>query len=163
MVQRRRSLAFTLVELLISVSVISIILSMVMPVLSHARTGARTVKCLGQLRQLGAAWQLYADDYRGYCMPQVWFKAKPPVYWWGANGDPADYEAGLVYPYIEMEAGLNNVFDCPEQPWGSYIPQGAARGPTKVFYFADHDDVIACLMSGNHSTLEPRDAAGNQD
>ena len=128
-----RSVAFTLVELLVVISIISILMSLVMPVLGRARGAARTAHCSSNLRNLGAAWELYSDDYRGYCMPQVWFRTSPPTYWWGSNGDPADYTVGFIYPYLEQAAGLDNAFDCPEQPWGSYIPQGAARGPTTTY------------------------------
>ena len=116
-----------------AVSVIGILMTMVMPALGYARRSARTVHCSNNLRNLAQGWQLYADDHRGFCMPQVWFAASPSLYWWGANGDPADHSAGLLAPYLDAHAGLDNTFDCPEQPWGSYIPQGAARGPTTTY------------------------------
>ena len=128
-----RRLAFTLIELMIVISVISVLLSLAAPVLGRARTAARTAQCGNNLRNLGAAWQIYADDYRDYCMPMAWYAASPTLYWWGTNGSPSDYSAGLLAPYVETEAGLDNVFDCPEQPWGSYVPQGVAQGPTTTY------------------------------
>ena len=130
---RMRRDGFTLIELMVAISVISILMTLVMPALGRARSVARSVHCSSNLRQLASAWQLYGDDYRGYCMPQVWYRASPPIFWWGANGNPADYEVGFLRPYLEEAAGIDNVFDCPEQPWGSYIPQGAARGPTTTY------------------------------
>ena len=131
---------FTLVELMIAMSVISMMVGMLLPVLARARASARGVHCTGNLRQLGQAWQMYADDHRGYCMPQVWFAARPFVYWWGAYSDPPDYTKGFLYPYIvgsdehaSPSAQVDGVFDCPEQPWGSYIPQGAGRHPTTTY------------------------------
>jgi len=144
--RRRRLPAFTLVELLVAISVISVLVTLVMPGLSRARAAARTIQCLNNLRHLGAAWTLYADEHRGYCMPQVWFFHSPPLYWWGTNGNPANYQAGLLFPYLDVEAGLDNVFDCPEQPWGSYIPQGAARGPTTTYGY--NGLYLAPLASG---------------
>ncbi|MFP4057121.1 MAG: DUF1559 domain-containing protein [Candidatus Brocadiia bacterium] len=124
---------FTLIELLISISVISILASLLMPTLGRARSEGRRLTCINNLKQLGYAWQAYADDHMGLCMPQVWSADRPPVYWWGANGDPPDYSVGLIYPYLEIKAGIDNVFDCPEQPWGTYVPQGAARAPTTTY------------------------------
>lgn len=120
-------------ELLVAVSVISILMSLVLPALGAARRTARATKCSHNLRNLGQGWQIYADDFRDYAMPQVWFAARPAIYWWGANGEPADHSVGLLAPYLGQEAGLDNAFDCPEQPWGSYIPQGLARGPTTTY------------------------------
>lgn len=114
---------------------------MVTPVVNFARGTARVNHCLGNLRQLGYAWQLYADSHRTYCMPQVWMQANPPIYWWGTNGKPPDYTLGLLYPYLPSEVRVDDIYDCPEQPWGSYIPQGVSRQPTSTYgynglYFA---------------------------
>jgi prepilin-type N-terminal cleavage/methylation domain-containing protein/prepilin-type processing-associated H-X9-DG protein len=129
----RRRAAFTLVELLISISVISVLVSLLMPVLGRARSFARSIKCSSQLQQLGAGWQMYGDGHAGYCMPQVWFRASPWIYWWGTYTNPPDYTAGLLAPYVDTTAGADGLFDCPEQPWGSYIPQGASRNPTTTY------------------------------
>jgi prepilin-type N-terminal cleavage/methylation domain-containing protein len=136
----RKRAAFTLIELMIVISVISVLLGMLSPVVGRARGLARTVRCTENLRQLGAAWQLYADENRGYCMPQVWFLARPYIYWWGVYSDPPDYTRGLLYPYIvgdsttaDNRPQMDDVFDCPEQPWGSYVPQGVGRWPTTTY------------------------------
>lgn len=140
MTQRRAAIGFTLVELLVVISVISILMTIVTPVLGLARAAARAVKCSNNLRQLGAAWQLYADENRGHCMPQVWFGTRPYIYWWGAYSDPPDYTQGLLYHFLAGEERgaapdpqIDNVFDCPEQPWGTYVPQGAGRHPTTTY------------------------------
>jgi prepilin-type N-terminal cleavage/methylation domain-containing protein len=52
---------FTLIELLVVITIIGILLSVVLPSLSHARTRAQATQCLSQLRTLGQFTQMYAD------------------------------------------------------------------------------------------------------
>ena len=56
---------FTLVELLVVVSIIAILASLLLPALSGARGRADGISCLGNARQLTFAWQLYANDFNG--------------------------------------------------------------------------------------------------
>lgn len=53
---------FTLVELLVSVAIVGLLLALLLPLLSHARTSSQTVSCLSNLRQVMFAFQLYASD-----------------------------------------------------------------------------------------------------
>ncbi len=58
--------AFTLIEMLVVIAVISLLTAVLMPVLARARREGKAVMCLSNLRQLGIAAQLYADDNDGY-------------------------------------------------------------------------------------------------
>lgn len=59
------STAFTLLELLVTVAIIGILAALLLPALSGAKSRARLVECLGNKRQLGLAWLMYADDHAG--------------------------------------------------------------------------------------------------
>jgi len=62
---------FTLIELLIVIAIISILASLLMPVLRMAMESTYSVHCLGNLRQIGAGIDLYASDY-GNMLPTTW-------------------------------------------------------------------------------------------
>lgn len=61
-----RKNTFTLIELLVVISLIAIIASMLLPALSKTRARGRSIHCISNLKQLGFAYQMYADDFKGF-------------------------------------------------------------------------------------------------
>lgn len=57
-----RRAAFTLVELLVVISVVSLLIALLLPALSLARETAMSVNCLSQMRQIGLGLRLYLND-----------------------------------------------------------------------------------------------------
>lgn len=62
------ALAFTLVELLVVIAIIGVLAGLMLPTLGKAKEAGRATACLGNLRQIGVALQLYVQD-NGNRMP----------------------------------------------------------------------------------------------
>src|SRR5579862_2926661 len=60
--QRNRR-AFTLIELLVVIAIIAILAAILFPIFAVAREKARQIACLSNLKQVGLAAQMYAQDY----------------------------------------------------------------------------------------------------
>ncbi len=118
---------FTLVELLVVMSIISLLLAVLLPSLRRVRQQGQAVVCMNNIKQLGFAFMLYGGEYNGYAMPARVDQTK--IYWWGeVTNYGIDHKAGVIWPYLKSELGGKSVYECPAQPFSSYKLQGAPPG-----------------------------------
>jgi prepilin-type N-terminal cleavage/methylation domain-containing protein/prepilin-type processing-associated H-X9-DG protein len=98
-----RQSAFTLVELLVVIGIIALLISILLVTLSRAQEKSRQTACLSNLRQLGAALILYANENRGY-LPN----GNPPKTW-----DDYDGATRVMVILATTHVKGAQVFHCP--------------------------------------------------
>ncbi|MFZ0826216.1 MAG: prepilin-type N-terminal cleavage/methylation domain-containing protein [Verrucomicrobiia bacterium] len=67
----RRAGAFSLVELLVVIAIIGILAALLLPALAQAQARARRIECVGNLKQIGLAAHLFANEHGGKFPTQV--------------------------------------------------------------------------------------------
>jgi len=65
-IKMKKHQGFTLIELLVVIAIIAILAAMLLPALARAREQARRGVCMTNLKQVGLALHIYANDWGGY-------------------------------------------------------------------------------------------------
>jgi len=129
---RKKSNAFTLVELLVVIGIIAVLIAMLLPTLQKARVAARDVACKSNMRQIGLMLNIYATQYQVYPIAYQnngWPHARPYTTWMRALRDAriAPDDDFVYNSTLEtFQSGLN--IGCPEAP-----SSGASTNPRTTY------------------------------
>lgn len=122
MLRGRGKSGFTLIELLVVIAIIAILAAILFPVFGAAKDRAYQSACCSNLKQLGAAIQIYSDSWNDKCVGQWYVGGGYAPEGCGADGNsfpdwstpimgPSDSRwTAELFPYIKNRG----VFACPK-------------------------------------------------
>lgn len=108
--RHNRSRGFTLIELLVVIAIIAILAAILFPVFASAKESSKRTSCMANLRQVGTAARMYADDQNGF-YPTARLYHWPFGDWSLSSARPGNDGCGLrgVAPYMRNK----RAFFCP--------------------------------------------------
>lgn len=137
----RACFGFTLIELLVVVAIIAILAALLFPVISQAKECARRGQCLSNLRQLSAAWLLYANDSNTRACPSYRTVQDGTMYSWDFTYEPpSNWKPGLLSPYTRSGA----IYKCPSFKQPAYDRPYTGYAYNASYIGGDRNNVDPC-------------------
>ena len=110
--------AFSLIELLVVIAIIGILAALLLPVLGRAKDKSGDIKCISNLKQLGIALSIYADEHDGR-LPSAERRPTTPV-------DPTNVQPRIVDLLANGVGNVLKVFQCPKDHFDWFKHEGSS-------------------------------------
>ena len=116
---RAAKTAFTLVELLVVITIIGILIALLLPAVQAAREAARRAQCSNNVKQVGLAIHMYHDTYQQFPPGYGYMTA---AYGSGRSGGPEWPWPARLFPYIEQKSLDDKIswWFNPGSPFGGF-------------------------------------------
>lgn len=128
--ERRRPTAFTLVELLVVITIIGILIALLLPAVQSARAAARRLTCQNNLKQIGLALQNYHAQSGIFPPSSCWYPETHENIHAQANDQLRENWVILILPFLEQQP-LFDDFDL-SQPIPADVNANARRKRLEV-------------------------------
>lgn len=123
-IRRRRSAAFTLIEMLLVITIISILIALLLPAVQQAREAARRVQCKNNLAQFGIALHNYHASF-GVLPPGTVDESGPIV------NSPTGYHMSWLVQLLPM-MDQYPLFQQINFAGGAYHPANVAVADSRI-------------------------------
>ena len=149
---KRDKRGFTLIELLVVIAIIAILAAILFPVFARAKKQARLTTCASNLREIGMAVLMYADDHGGRLPRVCVLDANGHEDWTSVNS--TQRASNATYQDLKGYVKSDKIYDCPEEC--SYEINARASGVPYQIDYRFNDMMNYSVTSDPSYTVGPK-------